>query len=441
MRTINFVSVPTDIGSSGANVGIYYPTGLLSIATRINKQWPNYATVVDLTAGAPRQLITGEIVCISISSSLVYLQSIELAKEFKKLGRTIILGGAYVSQMFKQISKFKPDCFDFLIRGKAENTLVKLLQAIEKNRDFEQIPNLSFFSNGKVVHTQDDNSEYDWEQSVPIDLNILTPLIESYWKNYKERIDSETDYSFQVFTHFGCRYRDRLIASSKNPKGAMFRYCSFCGLNDVAKSRSPEKITTEIKHYLKEHKVPQGASIGLKCYGDNAATEIETLENLSNFQPYIDLQNFYNLSWIFYVQSLYGSERLFKVLKQLNTKHIYVGFDAVNDNVQKLNALGTSKQTHWNTVKLAKKYGIKIQAGFVLGLAGETIESLEEMLSFAKELTEENVLQRIIPSIVFIIPTSNAYKELVKKFPHINETDYIPYNELQKLWFDSFTSL
>ena len=272
-------------------------------------------------------------------------------------------------------------------------------------------------------------------------MNILIPSVESYWSNYKKRIDSETDYSFQVFTHFGCRYRDRLIASSKNPKGAMFRFCSFCGLNDAAKSRSPQKITNEIRHYLKECKVPLRANVGLKCYGDNAATEIETLEALANFQPYIDLQNSYNLNWIFYVQSLYGSERLFKVLRQLNTKYIYVGFDAVNDNVQKLNALGTSKQTHWKTVKLAKKYGIKIQAGFVLGLAGETTESLEEMLSFAKELVEENVLQRIIPSIVFIIPGSKAYNELAKKFPHIDETDYIPYNELQKLWFDSFTFL
>ncbi|MFH0970540.1 MAG: radical SAM protein [Candidatus Diapherotrites archaeon] len=409
------------------------------MATRLNKKYPNIARVIDLSAGASPNLVTGDVVCISISSSLVYHQAIVLASRFKHQGKTIVLGGPYVTEMYRQIGTFRGDIFDFMIRGKGEKVFLDLYEQLIGSQNYSGIPNLSFHQNGNVVHMKEEDAPYVWEESVPLDLSILIPSISEYWKNFQERIDATSPYMFQVFTHFGCRYRDNRLKLGKNIPTDEFAYCSFCGLKDVVSIRSPEAVTNEIKHYLEKWSVPKGSKVTLKCYGDNAAPEIEMLERLVTYEPLRKLYDEYDLGWIFYVQSLFANERSFAALKKLNTRIIYIGFDSANDNVQKLNMKGTTKGIHQKAIDLARKYGILIQAGFVLGLAGETEESLKENVDFVK--ANLDIMERVIASIVFIIPGSPAYRKLIEKFPFLEESDYIPYQVLQRYWLDTFTRL
>lgn len=438
-RTVDFITVPVEIGSLGANVAIYYPTGLLALATRLNKEYPNIARVIDLSAGASPDLVTADVVCISISSSLIYHQAIMLASCYKREGKIIVLGGPYVTEMYQQIGKYRGDIFDFLIRGKGEQTFLELFHQLEGSNNYSSISNLSFHQNGKIVHTKEGTVPYNWEESVPLDLSILTPSIMEYWKNFQERVDATTPYMFQIFTHFGCRYRDNKLKSINTSSKETFAYCSFCGLKDIVSIRSPEAVTNEIKYYLEKWSVSKGARITLKCYGDNAAPEIEMLERLATYEPLRKLYGEYDLGWIFYVQSLYANERSFTALKKLNTRVIYIGFDSVNDEVQKLNMKGTTKGIHEKAIDLARKYGILVQAGFVLGLAGETEESLKENLDFVR--ANLDIMERVISSVVFIIPGSPAYRKLIEKFPFLEESDYIPYQVLQRYWLDTFARL
>jgi len=83
-------------------------------------------------------------------------------------------------------------------------------------------------------------------------------------------------------------------------------------------------------------------------------------------------------------------------------------------------------------------YGIRIQAGFVLGCAGETQRSLGETLRFAEELASQGVLERINSAVLFIIPGSPAYSLLAEREPWIRELDILPTEELQWQWVRHF---
>jgi len=87
---------------------------------------------------------------------------------------------------------------------------------------------------------------------------------------------------------------------------------------------------------------------------------------------------------------------------------------------------------------LCNEHGIKLQAGFVLGCAGETITSLFNTYSFALELYEKNLLERINSAVLFIVPGSPSYNMLCKKEPWILELDLLPTEELQWYWIKHF---
>jgi hypothetical protein len=126
------------------------------------------------------------------------------------------------------------------------------------------------------------------------------------------------------------------------------------------------------------------------------------------------------------------------LLKRIGTENLYIGFDSADNHIQKTNGLGTSLESHRRAAKLCKKHGIKVQAGFVLGCAGETTTSLFNTYSFALELYEQNLLERINSAVLFIVPGSPAYNMLCKREHWILELDLLPTEEIQWYWIKHF---
>jgi hypothetical protein len=83
-------------------------------------------------------------------------------------------------------------------------------------------------------------------------------------------------------------------------------------------------------------------------------------------------------------------------------------------------------------------HDIKIQAGFVLGCAGETQKSLDRTLAFAEELSRQQALERINTAMLVIIPGSPAYSLLCEREPWIQTLDELPTEELQWYWLKHF---
>ena len=101
------------------------------------------------------QLLKNDTLCLGISSMTgsQINQGLKISRYFREHfpGRPIIWGGFHPSILPEQtiLSPY----VDFVIRGYGEYPFLKLLQAIELDRGYESVPNLTFILSGTIIHT------------------------------------------------------------------------------------------------------------------------------------------------------------------------------------------------------------------------------------------------------------------------------------------------
>lgn len=435
--SVELVSVPADYGQ-GANDGVYYPVGLLTIAGHLRRSCPLASVrVVDLhheQGYRPHANIVG----ISASSTLNYRSVLSLARQAKEAGATVVLGGAHMTHLADQTLRNRDGLVDFVIRGNGEVALERLVDTIQQEQSPDSVPGLSWRSaSGRPVHNPPALTPWDYDTFAPIDLSLLSCGVEPYWDAFRHRIDPNVDAAFVIFTHFGCGYREMMLRRSPNGRG-LANWCSYCSLNDPLSNRTGAAVVQEALGLLKSTGVPEGSNVLLKCYGDNVGTQQNMLHDLAAaIEASVEWRS-YRIGWTFYVQSSRVSPDLIESLRRVGTRNLYIGFDSADDEVQMMNGLGTSITAHRRAVRLCKDVGIRIQAGFVLGCAGETRHSLEKTVKFAEELAEQGVLERINSAILFVIPGSPAYSRLCEHEPWIAALDDLPTDEIRSHWIRYF---
>lgn len=434
---VDLCSLPSDVGQ-GANDGAYYPVGLLCLGTFIQRQRPE--TVVKITDlhHRPDFHPVGDIVGISSSSTLNYRNVLDLAQKAKDAGALVVLGGPHVTQVAEQVLCNRATLVDYVIRGHGESAFTTLLDALGDGSGLQHVPNLSWRDTlGRVIHNPEASTVWKYDDFLPLDMSLLSDGIESYWRTFQQRIDESVDAAFVVFTHFGCGYRETMKASNGG-RHRLSSWCSYCSLNDALFARRGEAIVNETLGLLRACNVPRGAKVLLKCYGDNVGSQRSMLKELAAAIDRSVEWAQYRIGWTFYCQSSRLSPELAELLVRIGTQNVFIGFDSADDQIQKLNGLGTSLKSHWRAVELCKASGLKIQAGFVLGCAGETEDSLRNTLGFAEQLSACGILERINSAILVIIPGSPAYGALSEREPRIRDLDEFSTTDLQCLWVKHF---
>ncbi len=446
IRNIQLITTTTAVGK-GANDGIYPPGGLLTIARALKTEFPELAITIDDQHHQDVIINTdADLVGIQVASTLCYQNSLEVAQQAKEQGKLVLLGGPHVTALYQQIMQ-KRDFVDFAIRGKGEKPLLALLQALRQASSYETVPSLSWRRENKVIHNPVQNPlDWNYDDFTPLPLHLLSSGMESYWTAFRNTINPAVDAAFLLFTHFGCGFRQKRIDSTQRlglpvfPLAGKTPFCSYCSLDDPPISRDPQKILGEIKAYIDRYGLPKASKIHLKCYGDNIGPQLPLVQSLAQAIEQYNWWQDYDISWTFYCQSSYLNEPLALLLKRIGTSHLYIGYDGANDEVQRLNGLGTTLKSHYKATELCQKYGILIQAGSVVGLQGETPETLEELYNFFLDLTNKNVLERINSAVLFIIPGTPAYEMLAAKEPQIRGEDLLKTNEIRELWIKHFCS-
>jgi len=434
---IELCSVPANFGH-GANDGAYYPVGLLTLGTHLRQVSPHLSvSVVDLHHDRDFKP-SADIVGISCASTLNYQNVLALAGRAKEYGAIVILGGPHATQLADQILHNRSEVVDYVIRGNGEGALASLLEALQNGLGLSNVPSLSWRSPEQgIVHNAPLSSLWKYDDFLPLDLTLLRSGLKPYFDTFKARIDPEIDAAFVVFTHFGCGYREMMQHRAATSK-QLSRWCSYCSLNDPLLTRSGDAIVAEVLDLLNCSRVATNSNVLLKCYGDNVGTQPVMLDSLASAIERCDGWNQYRIGWTFYSQSSRLTPELMRLLSRVGTKNLYIGFDSVDDRVQLLNGLGTSAATHQRASSLCQERGIKIQAGFVLGSAGETEQSVNKTLRFAEKLASQGALERINSAVLFITPGSPAYSLLCEREPWINALDELPTEELQWNWIRHF---
>jgi len=99
-----------------------------------------------------------------------------------------------------------------------------------------------------------------------------------------------------------------------------------------------------------------------------------------------------------------------KAMAEGGARLFIVGFESGDDKILKNIKKGATVEMARTFVKNCKKVGIRIHGDFIIGLPGETKETIQRTIDFAKELD----CQTIQVSLAHAFPGTELYNDLVK---------------------------
>jgi radical SAM superfamily enzyme YgiQ (UPF0313 family) len=419
------------------NEGAYWPVGLLTIGSFVRRHVKEVEVeILDESLIGSQELerrLGADVVGIQANSNLTYRRVLELSLKARDRKSTlVVLGGPYASMMPHQILKYRHSV-DGVVTGPGEMAMVDIIKAALRGSptiEMASIPglltrgNLSTCSGGN-----DDLALWSYEAARPIDYSLIP--VDLYHANYRRRLCSDYQGSFQIFTHFGCRYRDSRRLGGKS-------WCSYCALGERLIVREPNNVRNEITEALVATGMKDGSRLMLKCYGDNASALGEPLLKLANCLREDAYLKKFDLSWSMYAQSSFVTPRLVEAFLRLGVAEVYIGFDSVDDGIQKLNGLGTSRATHLRAATLLRDAGIRLQAGFVLGCEGESPSTLAATVEFCEELHALGNVQLFHASPLVVLAGSGAFSRLSAQIPELTSIDYVDPEYLQREWLSRF---
>ncbi|MBU5615122.1 hopanoid biosynthesis associated radical SAM protein HpnJ [Geomonas azotofigens] len=281
---------------------------------------------------------------------------VETARRVKaqKPGTVTVLTGPHVSILPEESLRFAAGAVDIVCRGEFDYSTKELCEG----KPWEEVDGISFLKDGKVVHTKD---------RPPIaDLDALPFASKIYQRDLP--IDE------YVIPHFRHPYVS-IYASRGCPSRCI--YClwpqTFSGR--TLRKRSPQNVYEEVK-WIKEN-LPHVKDIS---FDDDTFTadKQHAIAIARLIKPL-------NVSWVINARANCDYETL-KELREAGMHHVVVGYESGNEQILKNIKKGVTKAQAIEFTKNCKKLGITVHGAFVLGLPGETRETIKETIAYAIDL-------------------------------------------------------
>ncbi|MDO8647822.1 MAG: radical SAM protein [Candidatus Diapherotrites archaeon] len=281
----------------------------------------------------------------------------EFAKKLKKAtGAKTVAVGVHASSMPEDTLK---KGFDIIARGEYENT-IKDLAAGKK---LPKILGITFKEKGKVKSNKPRPLMHNLDE-LPFPARKFLPNEKYYSAIYKN------PFTF-VLAGRGCPFQ-----------------CIFCSLPQVMsgrgyRMRSPQNVVAELEQIKKDF--PQLKSI---LFNDDTLNV-----NKKHLKELCDLiiEKNISLPWGCYSRVDTIDEESAIIMKKAGCYLVKIGFESGNDQILKNMKKGTTTGQARTAVKIFKKAGIQIHGTFVFGMPGETKETIQQTIDFAKELNVDFV--------------------------------------------------
>lgn len=271
--------------------------------------------------------------------------------------KTIILCGSHGTVKPDIIEKY--NIADFIIKGEYDYQLPNLIKAIYREIPYDTIANLSYKNNnGEYVHTKDDYVLAHPELDNNYYPNYNKIHIEQYYGNvhYRNINVKKTHWSI-LMTSRGCPY-----------------HCSFCYKFFGNKIR-----TYSIEHVLKDLENMHNAGVTDFFIIDQLFTSDEDyLISLCNAIKTLP----FSFNWSCQTRIDKISNRMLNAMKNAGCKAIWLGVESVDDKVLALNKKNITKKKILECLKIIQKAKIDFNVFFMLGMMGDTPQSINAIKEF-----------------------------------------------------------
>ena len=278
---------------------------------------------------------------------------VSLAKKLPR--RTLkIAGGPHATGNPNELLK---EGFDIVVRGEGEHTLLELMQ----NKRKENIKGISFKKNKKIIHNLP--SSFLDPNELPLPARDILPS-NGVDLPYLSAATLYRPWS-PVFTSRGCPWN-----------------CYYCNKKVFGRSfraLTPENVIKEIKFLVETYGVKE-----IDFYDDNWNNDSERAEKILDLIIKEKLNIHLRCSNGIRVDKI--TERFVKKFKRAGGDWISLGIESGNQDILDKIPKHIKLNQVRKAVKIIKNNDIIVTGFFMLGLIGDTKETMQDTINFAKEL-------------------------------------------------------
>lgn len=344
-----------DVGRAGT---LYYPIWLAYAAAALEAE--NEVRLVDAPAwgwGLKEIVADANKFCpniIVIDTSFPSLSNdIAVAGSLKQScpEAKVVIVGPPASQLADNI--LGSPCIDIVARWEYEFTLQELVRELEGHGNIKDIKGISYQQNGQVVH----NPEREFSNSEDLDgLPFVSKVYKKYLHIEDYFLSSSLYPEVQIFTGRGCPFR-----------------CTFCSWTQTLTGRNyrVRSITSVLDEFQWiQDNLPQVKEIFLE---DDTFT-IDNERVLEFTLGYAERR--LKANWACNARVGLGYE-VMKTMKKANCRLVIVGYESGSDTVLKNIKKGITVEQTKQFAKDARRAGLLVHGDFVIGLPGETRETID----------------------------------------------------------------
>lgn len=372
-----------------SKICVFHPPLLLAYAAAVARNHNHKVEVID---APPLGLTVDETllevkkfhpdIVVAETSTSSIINDCEIVKTIKDIiGCFTGLVGPHVTALDKNtLDRFEG--IDVIARQEYDYTITELANAIEDNRSLSTISGLTFCDHGKIIRTPNRQPIMNLDE-LPFPARDLLPN-EIYFDGVY----------INPFTFMLCG------------RGCPFQ-CTFCVFPQVVfghryRIRSAGNVVNEMERIKEDF--PHIRSIH---FNDDTLTANRE-HTVSICKEILDRK--LDISWSCYSRVDTIDSEMLAWMKRAGCHLIKYGIENGDDQVLRNMRKGgkaTVKQAR-KTIKLTKNEGIKTFSAFVLGMPGETIETMEKTVRLAVELDSDYVQF----SIAIPFPGTEFYREM-----------------------------
>jgi len=307
----------------------------------------------------------------------------KLSKLVKENTKAVtILGGIHAT--IDPASCLKSGSIDFLIRGEGELTVVELVNEINGKKNFSNIRGISFNHKNKIVHNE--NRELIKELD-----EIPFPARHLFNQQKYSYPDSLRSPVMPIITSRGCPHA-----------------CTYCCTKLIfsrrVRFRNAKNIVDEIEELIKNYKVKE-----VHIWDDNFTLYkkrvLDILKEIKkrNIKLKFAFPNGLRADQV--------DEDILRWLKQMGVYSLAFGVESGNQIILNNVKKGETLESIEKAYELSRKFGFETWGFFMIGLPGETEETVNNTIEFAKKLNPDVAKFHILKPF----PGTEIFEELKEK--------------------------
>jgi len=321
-----------------------------------------------------------DMVVVDTSTPSIY-NDVTVATHIKALlpNSTTVLVGPHVSALPTETIQLS-SAIDVVARGEYDFTLRDLAWAVKGGEDFERVLGITYRRNGSILHTLD--------RPYIDDLDRLPLVSAVYQKHLNVR-----DYFYSI-----CQYPEITIITGR---GCPHR-CTYCVYPQTFqgrryRARSPKNVVEEFQF------VTETFPFVREIFIEDDTFTIDQKRCREICSRLIESGN--RIKWTANARADVDLETL-HMMKQAGCRLLCVGVESGNQSVLDHMKKGLSLERIRQFFRDAKRAGVLIHGCFMVGNRGESKETMQQTLDFAKALNPDTA--QFFPLMIY--PGTEAYQ-------------------------------